>query len=94
MLDECVEKYNRSLTTVICPRCLSENVAPKGFAERLDGEGRGYCCKDCKYRFTENWKPIRLQAVSQETMNLLLTLACYGIDMNEMSELMLTVQGR
>ena len=92
MLDKCIEKYNRSLTTVICPRCLSENVAPKGFAERLNGEVRGYCCRDCKHRFTENWKPIRLQAISQETVNLLLTLACYGIGINEMSELMLTVQ--
>ena len=92
MLDECIKKYDRSLTAVICPRCLSEDVAFKGFVERLNEEVRRCHCRDCGHWFTEDWKPIRLQAISQETMNLALTLVCYGMGMNEMAELMLTVQ--
>jgi len=62
ILYECIEKYNRSLTTVICPKRLSENVASKGFAERLNEEVRRYCCRDRGHGFMEDWKPIRLQS--------------------------------
>jgi len=92
ILDESIKNYIRSLTTVICPRCLSENIISKGFAERVNEEVRAYYCKDCEHKFVEDWKPIRLQAISQETMNLALTLTCYGIGMNEITELMSTVQ--
>ena len=59
----------------------------------MNEEVRRCHCRDCGHWFTEDWKPIRLQAISQETMNLILTLICYGMGMNEMAELMLTVQG-
>ena len=92
MLDECIKKYDRSLTAMICPRCLSENVAFKGFVERLNEEVRRCHCRNCWHWFTEDWKPIRLQAILQERMNLALTLVCRGMGMKEMAELMLTVQ--
>jgi len=92
ILYECIEKYNRSLTTVICPKCLSENVASKGFVKRARGEVRGYCCRDCGHRFTEDWKPVRLHAASQEAVNLTLSLTCHGMGLNEIAELMSTVQ--